>query len=146
MFLPMASNQTLLTLSAMFLLCFYPWPECLNVLTSCCDSADIFINAVHVFRNLFWRICRLFEQILITCLKCSRASFSSSSYSEKMRWGRGCIFMPTSSPEQFLKNNPGTAWFRGKSLLDLIRQLQNNRNQFMQCREFSIMADLSDTE
>ena len=27
-----------------------------------------------------------------------------------------------SSPEQFLKNSPGTAWFRGKFLLDLIRQ------------------------
>ena len=28
-----------------------------------------------------------------------------------------------SSPEQFLKNSPRTAWFRRKFLLDLIRQL-----------------------
>ena len=37
----------------------------------------------------------LFEQILITCLKCSRASFSPSSYSEKMRWERGWAFRST---------------------------------------------------
>ena len=46
--------------------------------------------AVHIFRNLFWKICLLFRQIFITCLKCSRASFSLFSYSGKMRWGRGC--------------------------------------------------------
>ena len=33
------------------------------------------------------------------------------------------FFEPTSSPEQFLKNSPFTAWFRRKFLLDLIRQL-----------------------
>ena len=44
---------------------------------------------VHVFRNLFWKICHLFRQILIACLKCPRASFSPFSYSENMRWGRG---------------------------------------------------------
>ena len=32
------------------------------------------------------KICPLFGQILITCLKCSRASFSPSCYSEKVRW------------------------------------------------------------
>ena len=37
------------------------------------------------------KICPLFGQILITCLKCSRASFLPSSYSEKMRWGRGWV-------------------------------------------------------
>ena len=36
--------------------------------------------------------------------------------------------MTTSSPEQFSENSPGTAWFRGKFLLDLIRQSQNNQN------------------
>ena len=51
--------------------------------------AYIFSIAGHVFRNLFLKMCPLFGQILITCLKCSRASFSPSSYSEKMRWGRG---------------------------------------------------------
>ena len=48
-----------------------------------------FHYAVHVFSNLFLKICPLFGQILITCLKCSRASFSLSSYSEKMHWGGG---------------------------------------------------------
>ena len=33
---------------------------------------------------------------------------------------------PPSSPQQFLERSPGTAWFHGKFLLDLIRQLQNN--------------------
>ena len=37
------------------------------------------------------KICPLFGQILIPCLKCSRASFLPSSYSEKMRWGRGLV-------------------------------------------------------
>ena len=36
------------------------------------------------------KICPLCGKILITFLKCSRASFSPSSYSEKIRWGRGC--------------------------------------------------------
>ena len=36
-------------------------------------------------------MCPRFGQILITRLKCSRASFSSSSYSEKMRWERACL-------------------------------------------------------
>ena len=53
------------------------------------ESADVFSIASHVFRNLFLKMCPLFGQIWITCLKCSRASFSPSSYSEKMRWGRG---------------------------------------------------------
>ena len=47
--------------------------------------------AVHVFRNLFWKISYLFSQILITCLYCSRASFSPSSYSKKMHLERGCV-------------------------------------------------------
>ena len=38
------------------------------------------------------KICPLFWQILITGLKCSRVSFSPSSYNEKMRWRRGCIW------------------------------------------------------
>ena len=47
-------------------------------------------------------------------------------------------------PEQFKKNSPSTAWFREKCLVDLIRQLQKNRNWFMQCCEISITSDLSD--
>ena len=31
--------------------------------------------------------------MLITCLKCSRASFSLSSYSEKMHWGQSCYLL-----------------------------------------------------
>ena len=34
------------------------------------------------------KICPLYKQILITC---SRASFSLSSYSKKMRWREGCV-------------------------------------------------------
>ena len=51
------------------------------------DCSYNFSIAVHVFRNLFLKICSLFGQILITCLKYSRASFSPSSYSEKMALG-----------------------------------------------------------
>ena len=58
--------------------------------TCCCESLDVFSIAAQVFSNLFFKICPLFGQILITCLKCSRASFPLSSYSKKMRWGRGC--------------------------------------------------------
>ena len=62
------------------------------------DCSYIFSIAVHVFRNLFLKICPLFGQILIACLKCSRASFSPSSHSEKMHWGRGCPVFIISSP------------------------------------------------
>ena len=34
------------------------------------------------------KICPLYQQILSTC---SRASFSLSSYSKKMRWREGCV-------------------------------------------------------
>ena len=37
------------------------------------------------------KICSLFGQIWIMYLKCSRASFSLSSYSKKMRWRRGWV-------------------------------------------------------
>ena len=53
------------------------------------DPVDVFSIAAHVFPNLFIKIWPLFGQILITCLKCSRASFSISSCSEKMHWGGG---------------------------------------------------------
>ena len=72
------------------LYCYSPWLYILNVLTQSHDNADLFSNAVQVFRNLFWKMCPLFGQILITCLKCSRAFFAPSCYSEKMRWGQRC--------------------------------------------------------
>ena len=75
------------------LFCFYPWPYILNVSLFSSNVLDIFSITVHVFRNLFWKICRLFGQILITCLKCSRAPFSLSSYNEQMRCGRGCRWL-----------------------------------------------------
>ena len=56
------------------------------------EGADFFSIAVHVFRNLFLKICPLFGQTLITCLKCSRASFSPSSCSGKMHWRWGCPY------------------------------------------------------
>ena len=84
----MATNAWIAFFSSVFILLFS------LVLHTKCPcwrlwTADPFSNAVHIFRNLFWKICPLFGKILITCLKCSRASFSPSSYSEKMRWGRG---------------------------------------------------------
>ena len=78
---------TLISFSVYIILyCFYPRTYILNVKTSTCKSVNIFSIAVHVFCNMFWKICPLFRQILITCLKCSRASFSPFSYSKKMRW------------------------------------------------------------
>ena len=58
----------------------------LSKLLDVCISINIFSTAVHVFPNLFWKLCPLFGHILLTCLKCSRASFFPPSYSEKMRW------------------------------------------------------------
>ena len=81
----------------MFLFCFCPWPYILNVTLFSKNFVNIFSIALHVFSNSFWKICPLFGQILITCLKCFRASFSLSSYSEKMRWGRGWIYEPIMS-------------------------------------------------
>ena len=70
------SNLTLVSLSAnMFLFCFHPWPYILNMDTSSHNGADIFSIAVQVFLDLFWKKCLLFGQMLITCLKCFRASF-----------------------------------------------------------------------
>ena len=63
--------------------CFYTWPYVLNVPTLNSKGLNIFCMAVHIFRNLFWKICPLFGKILISCLKCSRASFSPSSCSKK---------------------------------------------------------------
>ena len=45
--------------------------------------ADIFSITVYVFRNFFWKICSLLRQISITCLKCSKASFSPSSLAKR---------------------------------------------------------------
>ena len=71
---------------------FYPWHYILNGKT-CRKTADVLSIAAQLFVNLFWKTCPLFGQVLITCLKFSRASFLLFSYSEKMRWGQGwCIF------------------------------------------------------
>ena len=53
------------------------------------EPADFSNIAAHIFLNLFIKICPLFGQILITCLKFSSASFSFSSCSEKVHWGWG---------------------------------------------------------
>ena len=58
----------------------------MSKLLDVCISINIFSIVVHVFPNLFWKICPLFGHILLTCLKCSRSSFFPPSYSEKMRW------------------------------------------------------------
>ena len=43
-----------------------------------------------------------------------------------------------------LKKQPWYHMIPWEILLDLIPKLQSNRNQFLQCRKFSIMPDLSD--
>ena len=75
-----------------FLFCFCPWPYMLKRPSIWHHTANIFSIAVHLFRNLFSKICHLFEQILITCLKCFGVSFSPSSCSIKTRWDYGWIF------------------------------------------------------
>ena len=67
----------------MFLICFCPWPYTLNFKSGSCKPADVSIIVIHVLCNLFWKICPLFGQILIMCLKCSRASFLSSFYRKR---------------------------------------------------------------
>ena len=56
-----------------------------------------------------------------------------SAYFPKILWLKGDNFFRHISisnlfPKQFQKNSPGNARFRGIFLLDVIRQLQNNRN------------------
>ena len=53
------------------------------------EPVDVFSITDHIFLNLFIKLYPLSGQLLITCLKCSRASFSLSTCSEKMRWERG---------------------------------------------------------
>ena len=82
----------LISLSALCLYVFF-WSLTLALLTKHTtfsrESVDVFSIAAQVFSNSFLKICPLFGQILITCLKCFMASFSLSSYSKKMHWGRG---------------------------------------------------------
>ena len=78
---------------AYVLICFYPWVYILNVKSPTRKLLNMFSIAVHIFRNLFCKVCPLFGQILIKCLECSRASFSLYSYSKKMRWGRENTFL-----------------------------------------------------
>lgn len=62
----------LTSLSAhMFLYCFYLWPYILNVQTSSHETPDIFSITVHLFHDLFRKICLLFGQTLMKYLKCS---------------------------------------------------------------------------
>ena len=71
-------------------------------------------NFVYVFHNLFWKICPLFGQILISCLKCSEAFFWSSSYSEKMRWGLGCSCNVPLLSWQFWREKTVKIWLLSK--------------------------------
>ena len=52
------------------------------------ETADVCSIAAHVFIDLLLKIYPLFGQILITCMKSSRSSFSPSSYSwVTNKWG-----------------------------------------------------------
>ena len=75
--------------SSYFFISFYPWPYILNIRMPSSKIINIFTIAVYITRNVFWKICPLFGQLLITCLKCSRASFSPSSCNKKIRWRQG---------------------------------------------------------
>lgn len=70
---------------------FHPWSYILNAQTSSRKSAAFFGITVYAFCMFFWLRYHLFEYILITCLICSRASFSPSSYGKKIHWGRGWL-------------------------------------------------------
>ena len=76
----------------LILFLFLAPPYILNIKIYRLEGADFFSIAVHVFRNLFLKMYALFGQILITCLKCSRTSFSPSSYSGNMHWRWGCPY------------------------------------------------------
>ena len=62
----------------------------LVLLTTCPPLYHQIVNNFSVFCNLFWTIRPLFGQILITCLKNSKAWLSTFSYRQNMRWGRRC--------------------------------------------------------
>lgn len=70
---------------------FHPWSYILNAQTSRRKSAEFFGITVYAFYMFFWLRYPLFEYILITCLICSRASYSPSSYGKKIHWGRGWL-------------------------------------------------------
>ena len=70
----------------MFWFCFHSWLYILNERIFSGTSVSMSSMTTHVLHNLFWKIRPLFGQILITCLKCSRASFLLSFYCRKMHW------------------------------------------------------------
>ena len=78
---------------------------------------DLFSTAVHVFYNLFWKICPLLGQILITCLKCSMASFLPSSYSDKMYWRQGWVEICFFGCTRWLLSSRRDKYFRLKNFL-----------------------------
>ena len=82
----LCSNKTNLHWYRFLIICFY-----YNFILALAKTAYVFSIIAYVFRNLFWKTCPLFRQILITCLKCSRASSSPVTYSEKMCWVRGWL-------------------------------------------------------
>ena len=83
------SNKLMLTICwflsvHLFLFCFYVWSYILYVQIYSGSSAKISSIMIHVFCNLFKKICPLFGKVLFTCWKCSRASFLPSTCGEKM--------------------------------------------------------------
>ena len=85
----------LMSLSAHMFFCFYPWTYLLNVLTSINKPDDFFSIVVPISQNLFWKICPLIGQILITCLKCSMNLLLLSSYIAKRFAGNEIGAWPT---------------------------------------------------
>ena len=78
----------------MFWFYFYSWFYILSEQIFSGTSVSMSSVTTHVLHNSFWKIRPLFGQILITCLKCSRASFLPSFYCRKMRWDPAWVLIP----------------------------------------------------
>ena len=87
-----ASSMSLFT--HMFWFYFYSWFYILSEQIFSGTSVSMSSVTTHVLHNSFWKIRPLFGQILITCLKCSRASFLPSFYCRKMRWDPAWVLIP----------------------------------------------------
>ena len=82
----LCSKKTNLHWHRFLLICFY-----YVFILVLAKTAYVFSIVSYVFRNLFWKICPLLGQILITCLNGSRASSSLCSYGGKICWVRSCL-------------------------------------------------------
>ena len=89
--------------------CFYPWCYLLNVRASSTNFL-LFSVLLSIYSVIYSKKYALYlGKFSVTCLKCSRASFSPSFYSKKMRRGRGCHSRLPPPNKFFLPSTRG--WF-----------------------------------